>query len=114
MYTDGQRIRGIRKLPLNLLDALRATQKSPILRQALGDELIDSYAKLKQRQWDESYSAAISPGSASRPSTAESRAMPTTGRFQDYGVPARLAEVSRCRPRLAAAVRQSQPSRAGY
>ena len=46
MYTDGQRLRGIKKLPLNLLDALRATQKSPILRQALGDELIDSYAKL--------------------------------------------------------------------
>jgi glutamine synthetase type III len=60
MYTDGQRLRGIKKLPLNLLDALRATQKSRVLRQALGDELIDSYAKLKQRQWD-SYSAAISP-----------------------------------------------------
>ena len=60
MYTDGQRLRGIKKLPLNLLDALRATQKSAILRQALGDELIDSYAKLKQRQWD-GYSAAISP-----------------------------------------------------
>ena len=28
MYTDGQRMRGIKKLPLNLLDALRATQKS--------------------------------------------------------------------------------------
>jgi glutamine synthetase len=60
MYTDGQRIRGIRKLPLNLLDALRATQKSRVLRQALGDEVIDSYAKLKLRHWD-SYSAAISP-----------------------------------------------------
>jgi glutamate---methylamine ligase len=60
MYTDGQHMRGIRKLPLNLLDAIRATQKSPILRQALGDEVIDSYAKLKLRQWD-SYSAAISP-----------------------------------------------------
>jgi glutamine synthetase len=60
MYTDGQRIRGIKKLPLNLLDALRATQKNAILREALGAELIDSYARLKQRQWD-AYSAAISP-----------------------------------------------------
>jgi glutamine synthetase len=60
MYTDGQRIRGIKKLPLNLVDALRATQKSRVLRQALGDELIDSYTRLKQRQWD-SYSTAISP-----------------------------------------------------
>ncbi|HEX6111105.1 MAG TPA: hypothetical protein VFZ10_02280, partial [Geminicoccaceae bacterium] len=60
MYTDGQRMRGIRKLPLNLLDAIRATQKSPILRAGLGDEVIDSYAKLKLRQWD-AYSAQISP-----------------------------------------------------
>ncbi len=60
MYTDGQRARGIRKLPLNLLDAIRATQKSRILRQALGAELIDSYARLKLRQWD-AYSAQISP-----------------------------------------------------
>ena len=60
MYTDGQRLRGLKKLPLNLLDAIRATEKSRILRQALGDELVDSYAKLKQRQWDR-YCAAISP-----------------------------------------------------
>ncbi len=60
MYTDGQRARGVKKLPLNLLDAIRATQKSRILRTALGAELIDSYAKLKLRQWDV-YSAQISP-----------------------------------------------------
>jgi glutamine synthetase len=60
MYTDGQRARGIRKLPLNLLDAVRATEKSRLLRATLGDELVDSYAKLKLRQWD-AYSAAISP-----------------------------------------------------
>jgi glutamine synthetase len=60
MYTDGQRARGIRKLPLNLLDAIRATEKSRLLRATLGDELVDSYAKLKLRQWD-AYSAAISP-----------------------------------------------------
>ena len=60
MYADGHRARGIKKLPLNLLDAIRTTQKSRILRTALGDEVIDSYAKLKLRQWD-AYSAAISP-----------------------------------------------------
>ena len=32
MYTDGQRARGVRRLPLNLLDAIRTTQKSRILR----------------------------------------------------------------------------------
>jgi glutamine synthetase len=60
MYTDGERARGVRKLPLNLLDAIRETQKSKLLRAALGDEFVDSYAKLKLRQWD-AYSAAISP-----------------------------------------------------
>ncbi len=60
MYTDGERARGVRKLPLNLLDAIRETQKSQLLRAALGDEFVDSYAKLKLRQWD-AYSAAISP-----------------------------------------------------
>ena len=51
---------GAKTLPLNLLDAIRATQKSRMLRTALGAELIDSYAKLKLRQWDV-YSAQISP-----------------------------------------------------
>ena len=93
MYTDGQRLRGIKKLPLNLLDALRATQKSTILRQALGDELIDSYAKLKQRQWD-SYSAAISPGSASRRWIAEGAFRHL---YQPVGCPSRPRTPTRTR-----------------
>jgi glutamine synthetase len=60
MYTDGGRARGIKRLPLNLLDALRATQKNRILRTALGDQVIDSYAKLKLAQWN-AYAAQISP-----------------------------------------------------
>jgi glutamine synthetase len=60
MYTDGDSARGVKRLPLNLLDAIRATQNSKILRKALGDEVIDSYAKLKLQQWN-SYSAAITP-----------------------------------------------------
>ena len=60
MYTDGERARNVKKLPLNLLDAIRETQKSKLLRAALGDQFVDSYAKLKLRQWD-AYSAAISP-----------------------------------------------------
>ena len=39
--------RGVRKLPLNLLDALRNLEKSKILRAALGGEVIDSFVKLK-------------------------------------------------------------------
>jgi glutamine synthetase type III len=60
MYTEGQRARNVKKLPLNLLDALRETQKSKLLRSALGDAFVDSYTKLKLRQWD-AYSAAITP-----------------------------------------------------
>ena len=60
MYTDGQRARGIRRLPLNLLDAIRATKKSRILRASLGDQVIDSYAKLKLQQWN-AHAAQISP-----------------------------------------------------
>ena len=43
---------GVEKLPLNLLDALRVTDGSKVLRAELGDELIDSYCKLKKREWE--------------------------------------------------------------
>ena len=43
---------GVQKLPLNLLDALRITSESKILRAGFGDELIDSYYKLKMVEWD--------------------------------------------------------------
>ena len=59
MYTDGHTLKNIRRLPSNLLDALRLFEKSKVLRLGLGRELIDSYAKLKHQDW-RSYSAAIS------------------------------------------------------
>lgn len=52
MYAEGHKVRGARKLPLNLLDALRALDKNKVLRAALGDEPIDSYLKLKRQDWD--------------------------------------------------------------
>ncbi len=52
MYTDGHKAKGAKKLPLNLLDAIRLTEKSKVLRAALGDELIDSYCKLKMHEWN--------------------------------------------------------------
>ena len=36
---------------MNLLDAVRLTQKSKVLRNELGDEIIDSYTKLKMQEW---------------------------------------------------------------
>jgi len=58
MYTEGHKARGAKKLPLNLLDAIRLTQKSKVLRAALGDETVDAYTKLKMEEWN-SYAAAI-------------------------------------------------------
>ena len=52
MYAEPQKARGAKKLPLNLLDAIRLTDKSPRVRACLGSELIDSYVKLKTQEWD--------------------------------------------------------------
>ncbi|HLB79648.1 MAG TPA: type III glutamate--ammonia ligase [Dongiaceae bacterium] len=51
MYTDGQRLKNVRRLPLNLLDAIRSTGKSKVLRAALGDSFVDSYVKMKNEEW---------------------------------------------------------------
>jgi glutamine synthetase len=53
MYQDGHKVKRARKLPLNLLDAIRLTEKSDVVRKALGDDIVDSYVKLKQREWNE-------------------------------------------------------------
>jgi glutamine synthetase type III len=50
----------VKKLPLNLLDALRLTDKSALLRRDLGDEFVDSYVKLKMKDWNE-YSHQLTP-----------------------------------------------------
>jgi len=54
MYAEGHKApKDTKKLPLNLLDALRLTEKSALLRRELGDEFVDSYVKLKNREWNE-------------------------------------------------------------
>jgi glutamate---methylamine ligase len=61
MYAEGQKApKDTKMLPLNLLDALRLTEKSELLRRELGGEFIDSYVKLKTREWDE-YSRQLTP-----------------------------------------------------
>lgn len=52
MYTDGHKVRGAKRLPLNLLDAMRALDKSSILRNALGAPLVDGFLKLKTQEWN--------------------------------------------------------------
>ena len=59
MYTDGHMVKDAKRLPLNLLDALRAFENSPVLAAALGESFVKSYAKLKHAEWNE-YAAHLS------------------------------------------------------
>jgi glutamine synthetase len=58
MYEEGHKAKGAKKLPLNLLDAIRLFEKSKVLREGLGAELVDSYAKLKHAEW-KSFTASV-------------------------------------------------------
>jgi glutamine synthetase len=51
MYTEGHTVEGAKKLPLNLLDALRAFERSDVLYPGLG-ALSPAYLKLKQEEWN--------------------------------------------------------------
>ena len=53
MYAEGHAVKNARRLPLNLLDALRAMQGNDMLAAAFGKEVIASYAKLKTAEWDD-------------------------------------------------------------
>jgi glutamine synthetase len=52
MYTEGHKAAGAKRLPLNLLDALRALDKSNVLKSALGEDVVASYVKLKTDDWN--------------------------------------------------------------
>ena len=60
MYTDPLPPGDVRRLPLNLLDALRALRANEVLRKSLGAPFIDAYTKLKEREWHEHH-GQISP-----------------------------------------------------
>ena len=51
MYAEGHTITNAPKLPLNLLDALRAYEADPDLQSALGTGFSTAYLKLKHREW---------------------------------------------------------------
>ena len=53
MYEQGHTVKSAKRLPANLLDALRLFEKSKVLREQLGGELVDSYTKLKTAEWNE-------------------------------------------------------------
>jgi len=60
MYTEQNKVKNLRKLPANLLDAIRLLDASEVARSAFGDEFIDSYVKLKNEEWQR-FMRVISP-----------------------------------------------------
>jgi glutamine synthetase type III len=52
MYTDGHTVTSAKRLPMNLLDALRALEHSGVLRDHLG-EFVPAYLKLKHEEWND-------------------------------------------------------------
>ena len=51
MYEEGHKLRNAKKLPSNLLDALRLLEKNKTLKAELGSDLIEAYVKLKMMEW---------------------------------------------------------------
>ncbi len=60
MYTSRRRIAKDRKLPTNLLDAIRLFDESEVLRAAFGKEFVDSYVKLKTDEWNR-FTRSVTP-----------------------------------------------------
>jgi glutamate---methylamine ligase len=53
MYAEGHTVKDAKRLPLNLLDALRALEGSKVLRKGLGAPFIDAYLKLRHADWND-------------------------------------------------------------
>jgi len=45
-------VRGAPKLPLNMLDALRAYNRDKELKEMMGDEFSEAFLKLKHQEWN--------------------------------------------------------------
>jgi glutamate---methylamine ligase len=52
MYADGHLVTDTKKLPLNLLDALRALEGSSVIRDAFGSHSLATYLQLKHADWN--------------------------------------------------------------
>lgn len=52
MYTEGHKVRGAPKLPLNMLDALRTFDKDKELKAMMGEEFSQAYIKMKHKEWN--------------------------------------------------------------
>ena len=53
MSEGERRARGISTLPASLLEAIQITEKSDIIRKALGDHVFDAFIRNKKIEWDQ-------------------------------------------------------------
>ncbi|NKB60505.1 MAG: type III glutamate--ammonia ligase [Alphaproteobacteria bacterium] len=58
MYAEGHKVRA-KRLPLYLIDAIRTFDRSKMFKQALGDEFVSAYVKIKTDEWND-YSRHLS------------------------------------------------------
>jgi glutamine synthetase type III len=58
MYAEGHKVKATR-LPLYLIDAIRALDRNRMFKQTLGDEFISAYVRIKTDEWDD-YSRHLS------------------------------------------------------
>ena len=59
MYTHGHTVENVRKLPLNLLDAIRLFDSNSGLKSVLGDDFSQAYVNLKSDEWNR-YACSLS------------------------------------------------------
>jgi glutamine synthetase type III len=52
MYAEGHKVADAKRLPLNLIDALRSFERDTYLTEALGSEFSAAYLKLKTNEWN--------------------------------------------------------------
>ncbi len=52
MYAEGHRVKGAPKLPLNMLDALRAYDRDKDLKAKMGEAFSAAYLNLKHQEWN--------------------------------------------------------------
>ncbi|MEX2459445.1 MAG: glutamine synthetase family protein [Actinomycetota bacterium] len=60
MSEDERRAAGIESLPEDLYDAIRAAERSEVLREALGEHVTDYLLRNKREEWDE-YKSYVTP-----------------------------------------------------
>ncbi len=53
MYTDYKNYQNLKKLPNEIEDAIEELEQSKELREAFGEDIIDSYVKLKNKEIDD-------------------------------------------------------------